>query len=129
MNTATNKNLKRLCRMIRAWKNNCNVPLNGILIDTLAYKFIKNWEYKEKSYLYYDYMSRDFFEYLMNIDTKQDYWLAPGSNRYVWKVGNFQNKASEAYEKSLKAIEYENNSQSNSSKKKWREIYGSKFPE
>ena len=35
-NADTNKNLKRLCRMARAWKDNCNVPISGILIDTLA---------------------------------------------------------------------------------------------
>ena len=47
--------------MVRAWKEKCNVPISGILIDTLAYKFIENWTYKDKSYLYYDFMSRDFF--------------------------------------------------------------------
>ena len=128
MNSSTNKNLKRLCRMARAWKETCNVSLNGILIDTLAYKFIKDWEYKDKSYLYYDFMSRDFFEYLKNIPTDQYYWLAPGSNRYVWKKGDFQTKASTAYSKSITAIQYESNGQSYSSKKTWREIYGTKFP-
>lgn len=80
-NLGTNYNLKRLCRMIRAWKGNCSVSMSGILIDTLAYKFIDNWNYKDKSYLYYDYMSRDFFLYLKNIPSDQNYWQAPGSNR------------------------------------------------
>jgi len=53
-NSDTNKNLKRLCRMARAWKNKCDVSMSGILIDTLAYKFIGDWQYKDKSYLYYD---------------------------------------------------------------------------
>lgn len=127
-NIATNKNLKRLCRMARAWKGKCSVPMSGILIDTLAYKFINDWEYKNKSYLYYDFMSRDFLKYLKDLDKSQLYWLAPGSNRYVWKDGNFQNKASTAYNISLEAIEHESNGRSYSSKQKWREIYGSKFP-
>ena len=127
-NSATNKNLKRLCRMARAWKGNCNVPMSGILIDTLAYKFINSWAHKDKSYLYYDFMSRDFFEYLKNIDKTKLYWLVPGSNRYVLKDGNFQTKASAAYNLSLEAIEHETGGRSYSSKQKWREIYGSKFP-
>ena len=127
-NNDTNKNLKRLCRMARAWKKNCNVSMSGILIDTLAYNFIIDWEYKDKSYLYYDYMSRDFFEYLKDIDTSKNYWLAPGSNRYVWKTDNFQSKAKTAYSNAVDAIVYENNSQSYSAKQKWREIYGTKFP-
>lgn len=128
-NNETNKNLKRLCRMARAWKEKCNVPMSGILIDTLAYKFIGDWEYKDKSYLYYDYMSRDFFEYLKDLDKEQDYWLAPGSNRYVWKDENFQNKARIAYDNAVNAISYESNNQTYSSKQKWREIYGTKFPD
>lgn len=126
MNKDTNKNLKRLCRMVRAWKNTCNLSMIGILIDTLVYKFIKDWQYNDKSYAHYDWMSRDFFKYLKDIDTSQSYWLAPGSNRYVYKYNNFQNKASKAYDKSLEAIENESNEYT--AKQKWREIYGTKFP-
>lgn len=127
-NNDTNKNLKRLCRMIRAWKENCDVKMSGLLIDTLAYKFIGNWEHKNESYLYYDYMSRDFFKYLKDIDVNQSYWLAPGSNRYVRKTDNFQSKASTAYNNAIDAISYENLGYSYLSKQKWREIYGTKFP-
>lgn len=129
MNSESNKNLKRLCRMARAWKNKCNVPMSGILIDTLAYKFIKDWQYKDKSYLYYDYMSRDFFEYLKDLSIDQNYWLAPGSNRYVWKYDNFQSKSKKAYDIAKEAISYETNNCPYTSKQKWREIYGTKFPE
>lgn len=128
-NNNTNKNLKRLCRMARAWKEKCNVPMSGILIDTLAYKFINDWSYKDKSYLYYDFMSRDFFEYLKDLDEEQEYWLAPGSQRRVWKSDNFQSKANTAYNNALTAISYESNNQTYSAKKKWRDIYGTKFPE
>lgn len=61
MDDKTNGNLKWLCRMGRAWKEQMDVPIKGLLIDTLAYNFIQDWEYREKSFLYYDWMSRDFF--------------------------------------------------------------------
>ena len=128
-NFDSNKNLKRLCRMMRAWKEKCNVPMSGILIDTLAYQFIDKWKYKDKSYFYYDYMSCGFFSYLKDIDEKQDYWLAPGSNRYVWKTGNFHTKATKAYNKAIDAIEDDEKGYFYSSRQKWREIYGTKFPE
>lgn len=128
LNQKTNKNFKKLCRMTRAWKKTCNVPMSGILIDTLAYKFLKDWKYNDKSYTYYDWMSRDFFKYLMNISESTSFWHAPGSNRFVWKSGNFQNKAKKAYNKSLEAIEYDSKDFAYSSNKSWREIYGTKFP-
>ena len=58
--------------------------MGGLLIDTMAYNFMSNWGYKDKSYLYYDYMSRDFFKYLSELNDQQEYWLSPGARQYVW---------------------------------------------
>ncbi|MFM5820025.1 SMODS domain-containing nucleotidyltransferase [Aeromonas sanarellii] len=131
MNTANknwNKNLKRLARMARAWKDQWDVPIGGLLIDTLAYRFLSNWEYKDKSFVYYDWMTRDFFKFLSEQDEEQKYWLAPGSLQYVWRKGKFEYKAKQCYNIAIKAIEHEVNNQEYSANKKWREIYGTKFP-
>lgn len=128
LNMLTNKNLKRLCRMVRAWKEKCNVKISGYLIDTLAYIFLKDYRYKDKSFVYYDYMTRDFFEFMKNLSLTQEYWLAPGSNNRVYKAENFQTKAKKAYENAIEAIQYEDNKCPFSANMKWREIYGTKFP-
>lgn len=127
-NIKWNKNLKRLCRMARAWKDKCNVPIGGLLIDTLAYNFMKGWEYKAKSFTYYDWMTRDFFEYLKNCNENQNYWLSPGSGQYVWRKGKFEYKAKLAYNIALEAIAYEEKKCDWSANQKWREIYGTEFP-
>ena len=127
MNQICNKNLKRLCRMVRSWKDNCSVPMGGLQIDTLCYNFISDYSYKDKSYLYYDYMSRDFFEYLSLQNTTQEYWLSPGARQYVWRRGSFEYKAKQALKLATEAIENEKE-YPNTAKSKWREIYGSKFP-
>lgn len=67
MDKLCNHNLKRLCKMARSWKAKNNVDISGILIDILAYKFLSSWEYQAKSFYYYDWMSRDFFEYISEI--------------------------------------------------------------
>lgn len=62
-----NNNLRRLCKMARAWKNKHGVAMGGLLIDTLAYNFLKSTsDYDDKSFLSYNCMSRDFFKYLMD---------------------------------------------------------------
>lgn len=127
-NNNWNYNLKRLCRMARAWKDCWSVPMGGLLIDTLAYNFLSNWQHRDKSYLYYDFMTRDFFKYLKNQPETQEYWSAPGSNQFVWKKGNFQYKAVQCYNLALAAIAYENNNQGWSATQKWKKIYGSAFP-
>ena len=35
--------------MARAWKDEWNVPIGGLLNDTFAYNFLRNWEHKDKS--------------------------------------------------------------------------------
>lgn len=130
-NTECNGNLLPLCRMMRAWKAKWGVPISGLLIDTLAYQFIEHWEHRNKSYLYYDYMCRDFFKFLAEQDKDQEWWKAPGSGQRVYaKKEQFQHKAKRCYNLSLKAIEHETAEPKEewSAKQKWREIFGNSFP-
>lgn len=123
--TEKNKNLRRLCKMARAWKNKHGVGIGGLLIDTLAHNFLKSTsDYDDKSYLYYDYMSRDFFAYLKDLP-KQEYFAALGSGQRVKVKKNFQRKAKKAHELCLKAIEAEGKDNQND---KWRAVYGRLFP-
>lgn len=126
-NDECNGNLKNLCRMARAWKDKWDVPMGGLLIDTLAYQFLKTWSYRNNSFLYYDWMTRDFFEYLKNQDENKTYWLAVGSGQYVYKKGDFQYKALRCFNIAKQAIDYEEREMPYSANEKWREIYGSKF--
>jgi len=130
-NRTCNGNLVALCRMMRAWKRKWEVPIGGLLIDTLAYQFIDSWQYKDKSYLYYDYLCRDFFRFMADQDKEQEYWKAPGSGQYVYGKGLFQWKATRCYNISLEAIEHETADPKRewSAKQKWREIFGTSFPD
>ena len=130
-NNDCNGNLVRLCRMMRSWKSRWNAPMGGLLVDTLAYQFIDSWEYKEKSYLYYDYMCRDYFEFLADQDRKQQYWKAPGSGQFVYRRGAFESKASKCYELALEAIQHETAQPKRewTAKQRWREIFGKAFPD
>lgn len=127
LNSTTNGNLKRLCRMMRAWNANNSVLMPGILIDTLAYRFMSNYEYADKSYSYYDWMSRDFFQYLMDV-ADQDYWLKPGSNQRVYDKYGFRTEAEDSHAKCLVALARYDKDYYYLWHDDWRIIYGSKFP-
>ena len=130
-NDLCNGNLVRLCRMMRSWKREWVVPMGGLLIDTLAYQFIVDWAHKDKSYFYYDYMCRDFFKWMSERDARQIHWRAPGSGQLVAVKGPFQSKAKRCYDLALEAIAHETASPKEewSAKQKWRDIFGSVFPE
>jgi len=120
-----NRNMRRLCKMARAWKNKHGVGMGGLLIDTLAHNFLKSTtDYDNKSFLHYDWLSRDFFKYLAD-QPDQDYYAALGSGQRVKVKQKFQKKAKKAYELCLKAIEAENTDKVND---KWKKVYGRPFP-
>lgn len=129
-NAACNYNLYPLCRMIRAWKNQWSVPIGGLLIDTLAYQFIENYQHRDKSYLYYDLMCRDFFAWMSAQSGTQVWWRSPGAGQYVYGKGLFQYKALRCYNISCEAIAHETAHPKRewSAKQKWREIFGTSFP-
>ena len=130
-NNICNGNLVPLCRMMRSWKRKWDVPIGGLLIDTLAYQFIGGWGYKDKSFFYYDYMCRDFFLFMSEQNKEQEYWKAPGSDQHVHGKGLIQAKAKKCYNLALTAIEHETATPKRewSAKQTWREIFGTSFPD
>ena len=130
-NDACNNNLVALCRMMRAWKKKWDVPIGGLLIDTLAYQFIDGWAYRDKSFYHYDWLCRDFFKWMSEQDSEQEYWKAPGSGQHVYGKGLFQYKAKRCYNISVEAIANEQATpkQEWAAKNKWRDIFGTAFPD
>ncbi|WP_028839983.1 nucleotide-binding domain-containing protein [Thermomonas fusca] len=125
MDVAKNANLRRLCKMVRAWKNKHGVSMGGLLIDTLAYNFLNSTTaYDTKSFLYYDELSRDFFKFLSD-QPDQDEYAAPGSRQRVRVKKKFQRKARKAYDLCIQAISAEGQTNVN---EKWKGVYGRPFP-
>lgn len=124
-NDRKNRNLRRLCKMARAWKNKHGIGMGGLLIDTLAHNFLnQTTEYDDKSYTYYDWMSRDFFSYLSSLPD-QDYYAAVGSGQRVKVKKKFQKKSKKAHDLCVKAIEAEETTSVND---KWKKVFGRPFP-
>ena len=114
--------------MARSWKDTWDVPIGGLLIDTLAHNFLKDWEHRDKSFTYYDWMTRDFFYYLKEQNKEQVYWYAPGSDQIIRRKGMFEYKALRCYNIALEGVQCESSNLNWSANQKWKEIYGSSFP-
>lgn len=126
-NNRHNKNVKRLVRIMKAWRNTNNVPISGFLLETLAMDFLNTYIYADKSYLYYDYMTRDFLKFLSERNPDQSYWKAWGSVQLVWRKGNFEYKAKQGYLRAIEAIDDEKKYSSSVANDTWRKIFGNYF--
>lgn len=124
-NEATSGNMRALARMTRAWKNTCGVPMGGLLVDTLVYRFFNTVTgFDSVGPRAYDAMVRDFFEFLADQED-QDFYKALGSGQRVAVHGRFQPRARTAYNRCVEAIEQEGRASAN---KTWRKIFGRKVP-
>ncbi len=120
-----NGNLRALCKMARAWKNKHGVAMGGLLIDTLAFNYLSGTdEYDDRSYSYYDWMLRDFLEYLSELPD-QNRFNALGSGQHVKVKKSFKRKAKKAHAMAVKACEAEGTAKANET---WRAIIGRGFP-
>lgn len=129
INNETNKNLKKMCRMLRHFVKHNNVPMGGMIIDSLAARFIRKWEYKDKSFIYFDWLFRDFFYFLSQQDPAQTTFKSIGSERIMNRTGIFEYKARTAYNNAIEAIDKAQNGFEYTAKSKWREVFGNVFPQ
>ena len=55
-----------LVKMVKAWKRQSNVDIKSIYLEVAAVYFVERWMFRDKTIYYYDWMIRDFFEFLLN---------------------------------------------------------------
>jgi hypothetical protein len=123
--SAARGNLRRLCKLTRAWKNKHGVVLGGLVIDTLAYNFMrKNTVHRSATSATYDLMTRDFFLYLSE-EEDHEFYSALGSRQRVRVKKKFQRKAKSAYNLCLEAIKADGQK---NAYKKWRSVFGNSVP-
>lgn len=122
---AKNGNLRRLCKMARAWRNRHGVGMGGLLIDTLAHNFLtRTTAYDKTSFASCGDMATAFFEFLAD-EPKQKRYAALGSGQHVKVTARFQGKAKKALAIARKAASAEKESSRNA---KWRKVFGKAFP-
>lgn len=117
-----------LIKMMKVWKHVCNVPIKSLVLELLSVDFVKQWMYRDKTSFFYDYLVRDFFDYL--VLKKNSYVIVPGINEFI-NVGNeWVSKATTAVENAKVACSYEVESSESadiSANIFWKRIFGDFF--
>jgi hypothetical protein len=125
-NTVTNNNTRDLIRMMKCWQSYCSVPLRSFHLELLSVDFLKLWTYAGKSKVYYDWMTRDFFSYL--IGQANSYLFAPGTYEMMWLGDDWKSRAQTAYDRAVKAVQYEADKLPYLAGEEWQKIFGTDIP-
>jgi Second Messenger Oligonucleotide or Dinucleotide Synthetase domain len=123
---ATGGNTRKLIRMLKKWQEHCSVELKSFWIELLAVEFLTTWEFRANSSGYYDWMVRDFFQFL--IGRANGYLILRTTYECIvlgdaWKV-----KAETAFVRAVKACDYEAIDNNTDAWWEWRNIFGPDVP-
>jgi hypothetical protein len=124
--TATKKNTRALIRMMKCWQGYCSVDIKSFWIELTAVSFLQQWQHADKSMTYYDWMVRDYLDYL--IRQKNTHIFAPGTYELMFLGEKWESKANSALARAKKACEYEANAQPYNAGDEWQKIFGTDMP-
>lgn len=118
--------VKKFCRILRAWNDTNDVGLHGIAIDSLSYSFFKTWDESKTGYVYFDWISRDFFRYVINFIENNNILLSLDGSYSIEIDTAIKRKAESALNNCEAAIVFCRDNQK--SEEYWSKVFGKKFP-
>ncbi len=119
-------NVRRLVRMLKAWQAWCSVPIKSFYLELLAVEFMDQCPWRQNDYFYYDWISRDFFGWL--ISKANTFVLAPGTFELLWLGDAWKSRAETAYARAIKACQYERSNTQGAAGDEWQKIFGFDIP-
>lgn len=93
-NEKSNGNTRNLIKMIKKWKDYCNVPLKSFYIELLVVDFLEENIYSNFSFKAYGMLIYEFFKFLLNSKNKIKY--LPGVINFINYGDEWESKAKTA---------------------------------
>lgn len=119
-------NVRRLIRMLKAWQAWCSVPIKSFYLELLAIEFLDQSAWRNNDYLYYDWICRDFFQWM--IGRVGSFVLAPGTYDVLWLGDAWKSRAESAYSRADKACYFERENKMIEAGDEWQKIFGTDIP-
>lgn len=125
-NKRSNGNTIKLIKMMKAWKSYCQVPIKSLVIELSVVKFLGSWEHYNKSSIYYDWMIRDYLQYLLHNVNHSEF--IPGVLELLDYGDKWKFKANEALDHINEAIKDDGEGYDHLASSELKEIFGYRFP-
>jgi len=123
--TRSRGNTRNLIKMMKVWQTYCNVPIKSLALELRSVSFLASWENYKKGTTYYDWMVRDFFGELIK---KANSWCTiPGIDEKCMYHDDWLSKAESAYNRAIKACDYEASNNDAAAAEEWRKIFGAQY--
>lgn len=124
--TGNNSNVRQLVRMLKCWQAYCTVPIKSFHLELLVIQFLDQWVHRQQSFLYYDWLCRDFFAWL--ITRANSFLMAPGTFEIMWIGETWKSRAVTAHNRAEKACQQERLNDMLRAGDEWQKIFGPDIP-
>jgi hypothetical protein len=121
-----NGNTRALARMLKQWQREHNVPLKSFHLERLAIEFLAQWQYNQRDHFWYDWMVRDFFNFVIGSANTCVYM--PGTNEVIQLGSDWLFKAQNAHRHAVTACDHERSNQEVFAGQEWQAIFGTSIP-
>jgi Second Messenger Oligonucleotide or Dinucleotide Synthetase domain len=119
-------NLRPVVRFAKVWQESCNVPLPSYQIELVAGDFIRQCPWRDKDWFYYDWIMRDFFEFLLTRVNGSARFPITGET--VLMGDAWQSRAETALERARNACGWERYDYVERAGEEWQKIFGTMIP-
>jgi hypothetical protein len=124
---AYNGNLRKLTKLLKRWKRECNVPIKSFHIEHLVKECLDLSPHPKQDEFWFDWLIRDVLAYMVG-RAGQSFWM-PGSSFELIQLGeDWKSRAETAHDRAIKACQYEHDNMEVSAGLEWQKLFGSIIP-
>jgi hypothetical protein len=114
-----------LVKMTKAWMRECSVDIPSMCLETLACDFVVQWQHRLQTLYYYYWLIRDFFEFMLRYQNGRA--SVRGTAEFLLLGNAWVSKCQSAYDRAVKACEYERLDFARAASLEWQKIFGQQF--
>jgi len=118
--------VRALVRMIKTWQREKSVDIKSFHIERLVIEFMKEWPHSQMGVYYYDWMIRDFLDYL--VKRANGSIVMPGTGEIVLLGNAWLARAQAAHRKAIDACLNERDNFQGIAGTAWQDIFGPSIP-
>jgi hypothetical protein len=121
-----NFNSRALARILKCWQRERSVGLKSFQLERLAVEFLSTWPYRLQSVFYYDWMIRDFLEYL--IGRANSTLFMPGTGEAIFLGSDWLSCAQSSHRSAIAACSFEYDNLDIPAGQEWQKLFGNSIP-
>jgi hypothetical protein len=125
-NVRSKGNTVNLIKMLKAWKQYCNVDIPSFVLELRAVYFMAEWANFEKDAFYYDFMVRDFFQEMLRFPNGT--CIIPGTKEKLQYGNQWKTKVESAHARADKACQFALDGKLDLACEEFKKTFGTNFP-